>query len=93
MFGTLAFIAVALVIVTSIAALRQQALNSTTGRHRLAEPMGKHRWAEDSCWKPVCGCARKHQLPPQAIIERLRREEARAVARYATNAAVAAAAI
>lgn len=82
MFGTLAFIAVALVIVTSIAALRQQALNSTTGRHRVAEPQGKHRWNEGACWKPVCGCDREHQLPPQAIIERLRREEARAGARY-----------
>lgn len=82
MFGTLAFIATALVITVSAAALRQQMLNSTTGRHRVAEPQGKHRWNEGACWKPVCGCDREHQLPPQAIIERLRREEARAGARY-----------
>ena len=82
MFGILAFTATALVIVVSGLALRQQMLNSTTGRHRIAEPQGKHRWTADACWKPVCGCDRDHQLPPQAIIERLRREEARAGARY-----------
>lgn len=81
MFGVLAFTATAAVILVSALALRQQALNARPGRHRL-EYAAKHRQAGDACWKPVCGCSRDHKLPPQAIIERLRREEARAGARY-----------
>jgi hypothetical protein len=84
MFGVLAFTAIAAVILVSALALRQQSLNQKPGRHRVGEPVyaAKHRNAGDGCWKPVCGCSRAHKLPPQAIIERLRREEARAGARY-----------
>lgn len=84
MFGILAFTAVAAVITVASLALRQQVLNSTTGRHRVPAPAyaAQHRWTDDACWKPVCGCDRDHKLSPQAIIERLRREEARQGHRY-----------
>ena len=82
MFGILAFTATAAVIVVSALALRQQSLNARPGKHRIEAYPARHRWSDSKCWKPVCGCDRDHQLPPQAIIERLRREEARAGARY-----------
>ena len=83
MFGILAFTAIAAVIVVSALALRQQSLNARPGRHRIDETYpARHRWSDSKCWKPVCGCDRDHQLAPQAIIERLRREEVRAGARH-----------
>lgn len=93
MFGVLAFTAVALVIIIGSAALRQQSLNARPGRHRVVEYAAAHRWTSDSCWKPVCGCPAKHQLPPQAIIDRLRREEARSARRYALTGVRPAAAL